>query len=91
MKHCNRTLTKYLSGSIPGKYNLIQKIQCNGIWKSKKRHRSVYSMNKENINNKKEERRLGLTIMDNMSPEKYINKITGETYNLLRNVWVAFT
>ena len=26
-----------------------------------------------------------------MSPEKHINNITGETYNLLRNIWVAFT
>ena len=29
--------------------------------------------------------------MDNMSPEKHINKITGETYNLLRNMRLAFT
>ena len=30
-------------------------------------------------------------IIDNMSPEKHINKITGETYYLLRNIQVAFT
>ena len=29
--------------------------------------------------------------MDNMSPEKHINKITGETYKLLRNMRLAFT
>ena len=26
-----------------------------------------------------------------MSPEKHINKITGQTYNLLRNIRVVFT
>ena len=29
--------------------------------------------------------------MDNMLPEKHINKITGQTFNLLRNMQVAFT
>ena len=46
---------------------------------------------KENINKKKEEKDLGVTIMDNMSPEKHTNKITGETYNLLMNIRMAFT
>ena len=59
--------------------------------KSKRRHRGVYSMGKENIDKKKEEKDLGVTIMDNMSFEKHINKINGETYNLLRNMQVAFT
>ena len=29
--------------------------------------------------------------MDNLSPEKHVNRITAETYNLLRNIKVAFT
>ena len=28
--------------------------------------------------------------MDNMSPEKHINMITGQTYNLLRDIQLAF-
>ena len=39
-------------------------------------------MEKENNNKKKEEKELGVTIMDNMSSEKHINKIIGETYNI---------
>ena len=27
---------------------------------------------------------------DNLSPEKHINKITGDTYQLLRNIRMAF-
>ena len=42
-------------------------------------------MGNENISKKKEEKDLGVIIMDNMSPEKHINKITSQTYNLLRN------
>ena len=29
-------------------------------------------------------------MQNNLSPEKHINKIFGETYNMLRNVRVAF-
>ena len=59
--------------------------------KSKRRHRDIYSMEKENINKKNEENDLGVTIMENMSPEKHMNTVTGETYNQLRNIWVTFT
>ena len=59
--------------------------------KSKRRHRGVYPMRKDNINEKKAKKYLGVTIIDNMSPEKHMNNITGEIYNLLRNIWVAFT
>ena len=58
---------------------------------SKRRHKDVYLMGRENINKKKEEKNLRVTIMENKSPEKHINKITGEIYNLLKNIRVAFT
>ena len=59
--------------------------------KNKRRHKGVYSMRKGNIDMKKEEKDLGVTNMDNISPEKHIDKITCETFNLLRNILVAFT
>ena len=46
---------------------------------------------KESIIKKKEEKDLGATIMDNMSPKKHSYKIIGETDNLLRNIRVTFT
>lgn len=37
------------------------------------------------------EKDLGVTVSSNLSPEKHINKIVRETYNLLRSISVAFT
>ena len=34
---------------------------------------------------------LGVIVMNNMSPWKHINKIVRETYNLLKNIKVAFS
>ena len=31
-----------------------------------------------------------IVMLDNICPEKHINKIFGETYNMLRNIKVAF-
>ena len=92
VKHCNRTCAKYLSGPVHRKLNLIKK-KCSVMkfGKSKRRHRDGYSIGMENINKKKEEKDLGVIIMDNMSPEKRINEITDETHNLLMNIRVAFT
>lgn len=36
------------------------------------------------------EKDLGLTFTESLLPEKYLNKIIGETYNLFRNIRVAF-
>ena len=58
--------------------------------KSKRKYKGVYSMGKKNIN-KKGEKDLGVAIVDNMSPEKHVNMITGATYNLLGNIRVTFT
>ena len=49
---------------------------------SAKRPTSDYFMGNEKINKTKEEKDLGVTIHDDLSPEKHINKITGEAYNL---------
>ena len=37
-----------------------------------------------------QEKDLGIVMQDNLAPEKHINKIFGETYNMLRNIRVAF-
>ena len=58
--------------------------------KSSKRQTGNYSMGNEWIN-KTKEKDLGVTIMDNLSSEKHINRITRETYRLLRNIRMAFT
>ena len=42
------------------------------------------------INKTNVEKDLGIWITDNLSPEKHINKITGDTYQLLRNIRTAF-
>ena len=36
------------------------------------------------------EKDLGIVMQNNLSPEKHINKIFGETYNMLRNIRVTF-
>ena len=36
------------------------------------------------------EKDLEIVMQNNLSPEKHINKIIGETYNMLRNIRVAF-
>jgi len=59
--------------------------------KSKYRPSQVYTMGNNIIKKTKEEKDLGVNIMDNLSPEKHVNRITAETYNLLRNIKVAFT
>merc|ERR1712035_47130 len=58
--------------------------------RSKRRPRGVYSMGNESIKKKTEEKDLGVIITNSLSPEKHINKITAETYNLLRNIREAF-
>ena len=35
------------------------------------------------------EKNLGVWITDNLSPDKHINKITGDTYQLLRNIRIS--
>ena len=48
-----------------------------------------YSMGNEWIRKTNVEKNLGVWITDNLSPDKHINKITGDTYQLLRNIRIS--
>ena len=39
---------------------------------------------------RKEEKDLGVVIQDNLSPEKHIDRIFGDTFMMLRNIWMEF-
>ena len=47
-------------------------------------------MGSENIVKVHEEKDLGVTIQDNLQPEKHIERIFRDTYRMLRNIGVAF-
>ena len=59
--------------------------------KSNRRVSGNYLLNNERIMKRTEEKDLGVTVADNLSFGKHINKITGETYNLVKNIRTAFT
>lgn len=48
-------------------------------------------MGSEKFSRAIEEKNLGMTMQDDLSPEKHINSITGETYRLITNMTVIFS
>ena len=60
------------------------------IGKSDRRPNWQYKMGNGNISKASQEKDLGVIIQDDLSPEKHINKITGETFRLITNIKVAF-
>ena len=54
--------------------------------KSTTRVKGHYKLGNNKLEKRKEERDLGVTFTDNLSPEKHVNRLTAETYNLLRNI-----
>ena len=50
----------------------------------------TYKLWKSIISIATEENILGVIIQDNLSPEKHIDKIFGDTFIMLRNIWMAF-
>ena len=69
----------------------IKKCSVMEFGKSGTRVRGNYKLGNTNLDKKNEERDLGVIITDNLSPEKHVNRITAETYNLLRNIRAAFS
>ena len=61
------------------------------LGKSKRRQTRSYTMGDVEIKKTKDEKDLGITISDNLSPEKHVNNIVGATYELLRKMKRAFT
>ena len=59
--------------------------------KSKNRPVGAYKLGEEIIQRRNTEKDLGVIVMDDMSPRRHVNKIVGETYNLLKNIRVAFS
>ena len=59
--------------------------------KSKNRPTRTYRIGRETITKSADEKDLGVTIQDSLSPEKHINRIFGNTYSMLVNIRVAFT
>ena len=57
---------------------------------SGKRPTWTYKMGNDKISRVNEEKDIGILIQDNLSPEKHIDKIFGDTYRMLRNIRVAF-
>ena len=90
VKHCIRTWINYLSGPVHGKWNNIKNAVYWNLGRAREGIGVFIQWGRKTLIRKKR-RDLGVTIMDNMSPEKQINIITGETYYLLRNIQVAFT
>ncbi len=69
----------------------IKKCNVMEFGKTKQRISEQYKLGEEIIKKAKLERNLGVFISKNISPEKHINKIIGENYNLLKNIIAAFT
>ena len=44
----------------------------------------------QNILIGKEDKDLGIVIQDNLSPKKHIDKVFGDTFKMLRNIWMNF-
>lgn len=58
--------------------------------KSKRRPSGNYNMGGEALHKAHEEKDLGVTIQDSLSPEKHINRITGTAYRMVVNMRMAF-
>ena len=87
----NQDLNKIKDWS--SKWNMefnIKKCSVMEFGKSGKRLKGNYSLGNETITKKTEEKDLGVTISSSLSFGKHIRKITGETYNILRNIKLAF-
>lgn len=68
-----------------------QEVRYNGIWKEKIGKRDSINFEKRKLKRWKVKEDLGVLVTKEMFSDKHVNKIAGETYNLLRRVRMAFT
>ena len=91
VRHCRGNLDKIWewSGTWQMEFNLgkCKKIK---FGRSGRRCEYDHKMGSKIICRGVEEKDLGVTISENMSLDKHINRITGQTINLLRNIRTAF-
>ena len=57
--------------------------------KSAMRSSQIYELGR-NIMPIEKEKYLGVVIQDNLSPENYIDRTFGDTFKMLRNIWMTF-
>ena len=60
------------------------------LGKGKNRPSGIYRMGEGVLQKVSEERDLGVVVQDSLSPEKHINRITGNTYRTVKNMRLAF-
>ncbi len=68
----------------------LSKCKVMEFGKSKKRIQHHYGMDGVNLK-KLKEMDLGVTVTENLTPDRHINKITGERINLLKRIKMAFS
>ena len=68
----------------------LKKSKVMEFGKSRKRVHGDYKLNGVTLEKSKEEVDLGVTITEDLTPDRHISKITGEVLNLLRRIRMAF-
>ncbi len=69
----------------------LSKCKVMEFGKSKKRIQYHYEVDGVKLHKSKEEVDLGVTVTENLTPDRHINKITGERINLLKRIKMAFS
>ena len=69
----------------------VNKCKVMEFGKGRNRITTNYCLGSTQLSKTKQEKDLGVTIQDNLTPDRHINKITGEAYNLIRSIKAAFT
>ena len=69
----------------------VKKCKVMEFGKSKRRMHYEYKMGEETLKKVKEEGDLGITISENLTLDKHIDKITREIMNMLKRIKIAFS
>ena len=69
----------------------VNKCKVMEFGKGRNRITTNYCLGSTQLSKTKQEKDLGVTIQENLTPDRHINKITGEAYNIIRRIKAAFT